>query len=341
MDDFMSSMTIEVTWPFSADIAPEPPVARIDLHRFEPAGQYLAEEWTPLDGGPTRMVELPPLACKDTDTASVTIETFLDECQSPLERQISRMLDDPMMRATWKEVLRIRDKSQDPILKKVVRLYASVLMNTRYPKSVRANIFDVAEEPEPPFFFEGNLLPPQLTYQIQMLIAMEQTRLQKDVLRRLKQLMFNTQRQKHWYMVFLITFVLLSAIELMHYNQTSFLHYKRKTSETNRENVSYVTRHMLEQWEDSAENLISHFRFVMNGHMLFSQEGTAFRKNIAKARAHLDQAAVSYVMEMRGEVQRRTAELIKAQKSRTGGGERIDMWAVCELFLSDDVENSE
>lgn len=218
-------------------------------------------------------------------------------------------------------------------------MYATVLMNTRFPKSVRANIFDVAaEEPEPPFFFEGNLLPPQLTYQIQMLIAMEQDRLQKEVLRVLKQIVFHKRRQEKWYTVFLVIFILLSCIEMLHYNQTSYLHHKRQNSETNRENVSYVTRHMLGEWENSAENLISHFRFVMNGNMLFSQQGASFQKNLAKASSFMDQGAVSYIMVMRGELQRRMGELDQARRSRQEDGERLDLWAVCELFLPDEED---
>ncbi|KAK0389226.1 hypothetical protein NLU13_2801 [Sarocladium strictum] len=337
MPEFVPAMTIEVTWPFSADIVTEPPVVRLELHRFEPAGQYLAEEWTSSDGSSTRMVELPPLACRNTDAASVHIEAFLDECQPLLEKQLSGMLGDTIMKETWLEVLRVRDQYQNDALCKVVRMYTAVLMNTRFPKSVRANIFDVAEEPEPPFFFEGNLLPPQLTYQIQMLIAMGQTKLQKDVIRSLKQLIFSKQRQENWYTVFLITFVLLSSIELMHYNQTTYLHYKRQNSDTNRENVSFVTNHMLTEWEKSADNLAAHYRFVMNGHLLFSRSDHNFHDNMIKQKDYLDGTAIAHVLRMRAEVIRRTAELLEARQTRLRGTERREMWAICELFLADDL----
>jgi hypothetical protein len=213
-------------------------------------------------------------------------------------------------------------------------MYAAVLMNTRYPKSVRANIFDVAEEPEPPFFFEGNLLPPQLTYQIQMLIAQSQIKMQSDVIRALKHLMFPRNHEK-WYTIFLITFVLLSCIELMHHNQTSFLQLKRKNSETNRMNVSKVTIHMLGEWEDSAENLINHFRYVTRGNILFSQQGSSFERSLASSK--LDHGAESYIKRMREVISGRIGEMLGMRESRKGSGERQNMWAICELFLPEDT----
>lgn len=328
-----TSMTIEITWPFNADIISKCPVTRIDLDRFEPNGQSLAEEWTPVNASETRIVELPPLACRDTEAASKAIESFLDECQRPLEQHISGMLHDPVLKMTWTEILRVRDTSRHPALISAIRMYAAVLMNTRYPKSVRANIFDVAEEPEPPFFFEGNLLPPQLTYQIQMLIAQSQVKMQSDVIRALKRLMF-PKRHAQWYMVFLITFVLLSCIELMHHNQTSFLQLKRKNSEANRINVSNVTRHMLREWEDSAENLINHFRYVTRGNIIFSQQGSSFDRNLTSSK--LDTEAEAYIKSMREVMSGRIGEMLGMRESRKGTGERQNMWAICELFLPED-----
>ena len=57
-------------------------------------------------------------------------------------------------------------------------------------------------------------------------------------------------------------------------------------------NVNFVTRSILEEWEYSAEILVTHFRCIMRGQIPFSNH-TSFDESCS--RAELDEQSIAYV----------------------------------------------
>jgi hypothetical protein len=64
--------------------------------------------------------------------------------------------------------------------------------------------------------------------------------------------------------------------------------------------MSFVTRLMLEEWDNSAENLLEHFRAVIRGHLPFSDE-----EGKMVGLAELDPESLEYVNRIRNLMQRR------------------------------------
>lgn len=335
------SRQVEITWDFSPEVVSHPPFLRLEVCEFEPNGETLAEEWTSDDCAESQVLLLPALACRNIEVATKAIGDFLNDCQLSLERTISDLSDDPLILMTWNEVLRVRQTHHSKTLSNAVRIYTSTLLNTEYLMSVDANTFGRPDVPNPPFFFKersGGLLPPQLTFQLQTIIAMTQTRLQLAVIKDLKRMIFAQNRRVHWRTIFLTTFILFSSIELVYRKQRDFLRAKRGISQPYRNNVSFVTQYMMNQWEKTAENLISHYRFVMRGQVLFSQpEGRDFEKNLGDA--GLDRQGEDFVRNVRRVLESRQIELKKARDSRNEN-DRQGLWSICELFLPDNAEST-
>ncbi|KAH8176294.1 hypothetical protein LIA77_04712 [Sarocladium implicatum] len=333
------SYQVEVTWDFSPEVISQPPILRLELSEFEPNGETLAEEWMGEDNAELQVLLLPALACRDTELATKAVGDFLVNCQLSLERTISTVSRDPLMKMTWTEVLRVREAHHNKTLSNAVRIYTATLMNTEYLMSVDANAFGRPDIPNPPFFFKersGGLLPPQLTFQLQTIIAMTQSRLQLAVIKDLKRVIFAQNRRVHWRTVFLTVFVLFASIELVYKKQREFLKAKRGISQPYRDKVSSVTSYMMKEWEDAAENLISHYRFVMRGHLLFTQPAGRDHDNNLEA-AKLDWQDSEFIRRIRTAIEGRQQELLESRASRLKN-DRKGLWAICELFLPDDFE---
>lgn len=326
--------TIDIRWPFSKGRVSKSPIVSLELQEFVPGDRAVHEEWN--YGGKVRRLLLPPFACRDTLTAGKKIDKFLTNCQQPLEEELSTLHEDSIMSLVWREALRFRDTTEHPIVTRVIRLYASAFMNTRYPRAVKGNAFDIDIGPaqETPFWFEGVPLPPQLTYQFQTAVAMLQVKAQQQLRKELKRLIFAKNRKANWHVVFLCVFILLATIELVYQAQARFHEAKSGVSEKNSQNVSFVTRLMNEQWEDSAHNLINHFRCIMNGHVPFTLQDDEVMQSLA--RDGMSDETVSFILQIRHEISSRKAELEEIRESRGNHSLRKPLSAICELFLPDE-----
>ncbi len=88
---------------------------------------------------------------------------------------------------------------------------------------------DIGEihEKTPPYF---NIpLPPALEYQIDTAAILTLHDLQGTVLKRLNKLVFGRNRTEAWFEVFLVTFVLLSTLEIVYEKQEVYLKWHKRT----------------------------------------------------------------------------------------------------------------
>ena len=267
---------IKLQWQFRAN-ATNLPTFIIECQEFKPMKENVAEEY--VADGIVRAVVLPPWACRNTVMARKNIDQFMITCQSLLEDEIRETMTDPIMLLTWNEVNRYRATYGSPLISRAVQIYAGAMMNSKYPTSIEANVFGVADQTSTPYFFEKLPLPPQLTFQAQTMVAAAMMDIQAQVLKELKTRIFSKDRFRHWYEAFLTIFILLATLEWVYQIQMLFVKAKQGVSARNLTNLSYVTQSMLDEWEASAFNLIGHFRCVMNGEVPFSQSGMKVQAN--------------------------------------------------------------
>jgi hypothetical protein len=320
--------TVKLQWPFR-DNGSSSPILTVDLEKFHPKKESVTEEF--VVNGVLRAVKLPPWACRDTNTARKDIEKFMTACQDRLEEEIRAILLDPILLLTWEEAKRYRTRYGSMLLTRALQIYTFAMMNSRYPRAIEANLFGVEDEAHTPYFFEKLPLPPQLTFQIQTMIAAAMIDIQTQVLKELKTYIFSKARLRHWYEVFLATFVLLATLEWVYQCQIRFVTAKQGVSPRNLANISYVTQYALDEWEASALNLVAHFRCVMNGELPFAQSWDDQAEN--PRRTGLDAEALAYIREIKRETEERREELRALREFC--GEKRFErpLAAICELFL--------
>ncbi|KAI0399864.1 hypothetical protein F4802DRAFT_533130 [Xylaria palmicola] len=323
------TMTVKLQWPFRGSRNNEP-ILEVACQMFEPKrGQITAEEFQINDQ--VRQVDLPPWACRDTESAQRNIGRFLGECQELLEEEIHATLKDNIMRHTWAEVIRYRATHKSTLVTRALQVFAGAMMNSRYPMSLKANVFGVPDELVTPHFFERLPLPAQLTYQIQTMIIDEMLNTQTLLLKELKNRIFNKNRQRYWYEVYLAVFILLATIEFVYRAQMRFVRAKAGMSDRSLTNIAYVTQAMLDEWESSARNLINHFRCVMNGELPFGQSWEEGSEN--PRRTGLDADAVEYIRATQREIAARLNELSALRKLDSRTRFESPLGAICELLL--------
>lgn len=322
--------TIELQWPFRVS-ANKSPVLTIDLHEFRPTKEILTEEWSV--NGEICKVFLPPWACRDTKITGEAIGLFMSECQGLLEDEILDTLkDEPILSLGWKEANRYRATHNSCLIRLAQEIYAGAMMNSRYPAPVEADVFGVmAEMNNRPYFIENVPLPAQLIFQLQTMIGLAMMDKQKQALKVLKRKIFSKDRFRDWYEVFLAIFVLLATIEWVYQVQMRFVNAKQGVSERNRNNLSYVTQCMLDEWEASAFNLVAHFRCVMNGDVPFSQSWDEGADNPRST--GLDDEALAFVRKIKRETEKRTEELHALRREKGKSRFQRPLAALCELFL--------
>lgn len=323
-------MSIKIRWPFR-NTAVITPTFDIDCEMFTPNGkQPLAEEF--VVDGQVHSVVLPPWACRDTDSARQNIRKFMMLSQDFLEDEILETLEDPVLLYTWHEAKRFRDTRGSSLITQAMQIYAGAMMNSKYPSSVELNAFGISESTPAPHFFEKLPLPPQLTMQIQIMAAQVLQDIQGQLLKELKARIFTTRsRQTGWYEIFLTMSVLLASIEWVYQVQMRFERAKEGVSQRLSANIKYITRSMLDEWENSSSNIVNHFRCVLNGDIPFTQSWDDGSDNARDT--GIDKQAVSYIRKIKAQIDDRSEEFHTIRADRNKGGLERPLSAVCQLFL--------
>jgi hypothetical protein len=152
----------------------------------------------------------------------------------------------------------------------------------------------------------------------------------KKVIRRLKSLIFGSKAIKAWFEIYLCIFLLLDTLEFAYQWQLKYVGWARGTSLYNY--VDYVTNYVLDEWQHSAEVLVAHFRCVVRGQSLFSQDTDESADNIAQM--DLDAESILYLDAMKALVESRKAGFGKLRESDSFKLDRPFVW-LSQLFLGD------
>ncbi|KAK0647231.1 hypothetical protein DIS24_g7934 [Lasiodiplodia hormozganensis] len=94
---------------------------------------------------------------------------------------------------------------------------------------------------------------------------------------------------KPWYEIFLAYFVIMWHLNYIHGQAVGFMKSQEQTSTG--EKVSYVVKSMVNEWENSAGNMLYHFRYVLRAFLPFQKENMANVKKLGG----LDGYGVSYL----------------------------------------------
>ncbi|KFA45340.1 Sat20 [Stachybotrys chartarum IBT 40293] len=320
--------SIDVQWPFRDDKV-KPPILSIECQQFLPKHEHVAEEYSV--AGQAYKILLPPWACSNTKAASKKVEAFVRQCQAPLEEEIRHTLNDPILLLTLDEARRYRNETGSKLVATALEIYAGAMMNSRYPASTESDIFGVVDQLHTPYFFDKVPLPPQLTCQIQIMVAQVMLDKQKNALKRLQERALSKNRHKVWYECYLTIFILLATIELVYQVQLRFVKAKQGVSDRNATNLSYVTQYMIEEWEESILTLVGLFHCVMNGGLPFTQSWEDGGEN--HRLTELDDKALVYVRSLKAEIEQRRGELIALRNRRGRWRYEQPLAAICQLFL--------
>ena len=328
---------IELTWPFNDS---DSPILHIELRLFQPEKERLKEIWRLTGHTTDKVVDFAPWACSVRETYT-RVHDFLMNCQKLLKQEITlRLRDEPLMSLTWHEVMRYHHTYEEPLLKNALLIYTGAMMNTEYPRSTDfgAKIEDTDEVSD----FERWPVPPYLVFQFQTMVADIMVKYQLEVKKRLKAHIFDAPcRRRNWYLVFLAMFVLLSTIEMVSRKQISWIERKRNVGDEQlRENVLRTSKTMIEEWEYSAFNLISHWRCVMKGNVPFAVPAEKNKKGVLPEATGPDAESAKFLVRLQEEVEKQHERLVSARASRKKDGKyqyAQPLSALCELFLREQL----
>ncbi|KAF7677456.1 hypothetical protein GT037_004315 [Alternaria burnsii] len=242
-----------------------------------------------------RMFKPTPKQRFDTSSMTDIVGKFLIECQPIFQENILTWETDEILRLTYAEAIRFATKHESQAVRQALRVKSFA--------SQQIDLLDTALGIEvihdPNFFFPGyRPLPMYLMYQCDLTINLVIDVAKQDAMEQLNSMIFYQDRFKCWFEVFLCVFLVLWTIENAYLWQVK---HQGQLLETQRfASMSFVTRLMLEEWDNSAENLLEHFRAVIRGHLPFSDDGGKMVDL-----AELDPESSEYVNRIRNLMQRR------------------------------------
>ena len=151
------------------------------------------------------------------------------ECHPWLQQDMMDMTVDEVVKVTITEATRYADTHPESIIHQALRIRSGVFMLATTLSTYGNEKLDVGKiHDNTPSYFDVPL-PPLLEYQIDTAAIMVLKELQKHLLIKLKKLVFSNSHTKVWYEVFLVTFVLLSAVEYVYAKQQTYLDWHKNT----------------------------------------------------------------------------------------------------------------
>ena len=151
------------------------------------------------------------------------------ECHPWLQQDMMNMTTDEIVKVTIAEAIRYAEVHPNSIIHEALRIRSGVFMLATALSMQGNEKLDVEDiHGNTPSYFDVPL-PPVLEYQIDTAAILVLKELQRSLLRRLKKLIFSHDRIKVWYEVFLVTFVLLSALEFVYMKQQMYLNWHKHT----------------------------------------------------------------------------------------------------------------
>lgn len=151
------------------------------------------------------------------------------QCHPLVEQDMMDMTTDEIVKLTMAEAIRYSDEHQNSIIHSALRIRSGVFLLATALSMQGNEKLDVKDiHGNTPSYFNIPL-PTILEYQIDTAAILVLKCLQDTLLKGLHKLVFSDNRTKVWYEVFLVTFVLLSTLELVYKKQQEYLTWHENT----------------------------------------------------------------------------------------------------------------
>ncbi|KAL1634455.1 hypothetical protein SLS58_010651 [Diplodia intermedia] len=280
--------TVEMCWTLPDNISRPIEGLRVPCHEFLPsAGDITAENWQV--GGKVTTVDLPRFACADEDALGSIVDAMVERNRAGVEQRMAQSITDPLARATFDEAYRAAPKNA--MVRLALRIRSTAAFCQGWGSITGAETLGTPEVDNAERGYCGRRpISPALCHQLDVVFLKMMERDERALVGELKKAVFQ-KNPKPWYDIFLAYFVIMWHLKYIHGQAVGFMKSQEQTrTETN---VRFVVSSMVDEWENSAGNMLYHFRYVLRAFLPFQKA----REDMASVRkqGNLDEHAVSYL----------------------------------------------
>ncbi|MCJ1282521.1 hypothetical protein MMC26_001844 [Xylographa opegraphella] len=278
--------TIDLIYPHVKNTVS--PILTLECRVFIPGAKDVTDlHWK--SNGIEKEVRIPPYAIFDVDIGYKAVERFLNQCQTALHESVIRETTDEIMLLTLEEAARFSKSHSHTTIENALKIRDFAIKRVALRPGDPLDVPVVNDEQSR--HHNTRPIPRFVNIQVEHMVNTIIDSHRKVVIKRLKSLIFGSGAIKHWFEIYLSIFLLLDTLEWAYQWQLKYVGWAAGTSLHHY--IDYVTNYMLDEWQYSAEVLISHFRCVIRGQTPFSQDSEA-RKDSFK-QLGLDASSVEYL----------------------------------------------
>ncbi|KAI0199892.1 hypothetical protein F4808DRAFT_194952 [Astrocystis sublimbata] len=301
--------TLELVYPFL--FRPqnnEANVLRIECRSFRPReGEDILIDVWPRSDGSKQVIEFPPWGCYDTESLEIGLKRYIEVSDINFDMDLESETTNEITKLTIQEAKRYAKKNPSSCVSHAVQLRKMAyfcresMVLTGYE---RLGIDPLDDEGSPT---HGQVpVPSVLDFQIDTTAIKVMRETQKKCVKALKSIMFNKQSKKQWYQIYLAVFVLLQTLGTVTMLQYSYNKWNEDMQDNTTKRVDYITRQMVDKWNQSAENLLMHFCFVVRGTTPLQFDWAADLKTIDNdVKTDMDSQAFQYMAKLTNELRRK------------------------------------
>ncbi|KAL4795137.1 hypothetical protein BDV19DRAFT_177499 [Aspergillus venezuelensis] len=293
--------------------------------------------------GKKMTIEFPPYACAKADKNEMrsAMSQYLDGSQSIAEIAMDFDHKDDLILLPLREARRYaRKQSGNPsegqlMVERALKILATGYISEIQPTIVGDETLDIPPVDDKSFKQHNQrLIPIAMDYQIDYLYIEYMHQHLKPILSRLGRLVSKgtaAELKESWFEIFLTSFVLLASLEMVFDKQMSFVKKYQDVNENIFATASHVKALMIEEWQQSAKNLIYVFRCLARGMVPF---GLQWSQEMQK-QANLDDEGLAFVRQVSQIVDQRRQELTALSKMSLNNNQVTPLlWIAC-LFVQE------
>lgn len=309
----------------------ESPVLDLDCRIFVPHSKYVtALTW--MSNGTRKELDLPRYAIHDWDVGYKAVVVFLNRCQPALHKRVmdsttnNDSLTDEIRRLTLIEARRYADSHCDTTVEDALKIRDFAVKRVALHEAETLDIPVVNDRQSR--HHETRPIPRLVNVQIELMVNQIIDDHRKVVTKRLTSLIFGVNYKQAWFEIYLSFFLILDTLEFAYQWQLKYVGWAEHTPLYGF--IDSVTNYMLSEWQDSAENIIAHFRCALRGQNVFSRD---LDKNVDGMA--LDQQSLEYLRKTNGLVTDMQDEFEKIRETTSFKLHKPFVW-LSQLFLRDE-----
>ncbi|GAB1317026.1 Zn(2)-C6 fungal-type domain-containing protein [Madurella fahalii] len=327
---------VTLFYPFKAAIRASNANLVIQCRKFIPyTWDVLVEPWT-ISTGDVITLQSSPFTCYDLDTGLTEMTEYLASTKTALLDESLDGVDDQILKLSFAEAIRYSSIYPDSAVSVALSIRAASYFSRTRMVMTGANVLDL------PYFGDDRLsvggglpIPAVLDYQVDYLAIRHMLDCMKQIVRRLKTLIFSQNVRNGWYEVYLTTFVLLSSLETVHARQIDILRRFESQGGSLLSQVHSTGLTMIKEWEYSAKILIYHYRAILKGMIPFASTWNDEHARDMRQNCRLDEDAISYVRSLAEVIKSRQFELRDAcQQDLDNSSAKPLVW-ISQLYMDD------